>query len=216
VGISIREHDERKVRAFLASMSTEQVDKLIDKYLPEMDAEIADDIVKAVRYVLLREDGAEIPWAKMSACRRAARAAGTDSAFFEHARARMESMPRWQLDHYLSTARTAGINTAGKFYCGGLGAPDDKHAWVSGVGDIKKVCEIKNLTCDGHVKHRGTEMPPPPPVDLAPDLVQEMVVEECKADPGLAEKVKKSDRALQGLRERVKAKYTRQPRSLTS
>lgn len=67
-----------------------------------------------------------------------------------------------------------------------------------GLGHIKKVCETRDIDCEGAVTHRRVRDPKPPQkVKLAKDLVDRGVGQLLKEDPGLAV------RPIQELRERV-------------
>jgi hypothetical protein len=152
--------------------------------------------------------GEALEFAAMCACQQAPGSKNTDRAFQDGARRRMENMGTLAKTSLLSAAKKAGINTAGKFYVGGLGRANDQSAWVSTAQDVKDVCKAKNLNCEGVVNHKATfSDKPPPSVALAPDLVREFAAKELAADPGLAEKCKKNQRARQTLTEQVIEKY---------
>lgn len=202
-----RKIDEEEAERFLKGIGQQKANWLFNKFADEIGPEILEDEVALARYLMMREGGVEPVWAKMNACRKASGASGTDRAFDEHARHRMANMPKWQEKAYLEQAHAAGINTHGKFHMSGLGPPSDPKAWVSDTHDVRKVCMERNYSCDGHVKVKGEEVPPPPHPGLAPDLVDEMVQAECQDDPGLAHQVRKSPKALDQLRHLVREKY---------
>lgn len=201
----LRALDEQEANEFLA-MAGDSIRDLVDRYIVEVSEDLANDTVAFARYMKFREGGVAHVWALMAACRQASGSSGTDRAFDEHARQRMMNMPKWQQENYLKRAKEAGIATQGKFHVGGLGAPDDPRAWVSDTHDIRRQCKERNLSCEGHIKIQGTPVPPRR-VDLAPDLVEEMVQHECEADPSLAAKVRKDGKAMDGLRHLVREKY---------
>lgn len=201
-----RAQDEREAEEFLASIGQQRANDLFNMYADEIGEDLLADEVALARYLMLRDSGVSVVWAMMNACRRASGTKGTDRAFDEHARARMESMPKWQQEAYLKRAKDAGIATQGKFHCSGLGPPDDPKAWVSDTHDILQVCRERNYSCEGHVNHQGVQVAPKQ-VEMASDLVEEMVQYECQENPGLAQKVKKSRKELDNLRHLVREKY---------
>lgn len=201
-----RKADEREAEQFLASIGRERANWLFNKYADEIGEDLLADEVALARYLKMREEGVAPVWALMNACRKASGTKGTDRAFDEHARARMESMPKWQQEAYLKKAKAAGIATQGKFHCSGLGPPDDPKAWVSDTHDILQVCRERNYSCEGHVNYQGTQVAPRPK-EMAEDLVNEMVQYECQENPGLARKVRSSRKELDNLRHLVREKY---------
>lgn len=201
-----RKSDEREAEAFLNGVGRQKANWLFNKYAEEIGEDILEDEIVLARYLMLREKGVTHVWARMNACRRASGTKGTDRAFDEHARARMDNMPKWQQEAYLKKAKAAGIATQGKFHCSGLGPPDDPKAWVSDTHDILQVCKERNYSCEGHVSHQGTQVPPKQ-VDMSADLVDEMVKYECQENPGLEKKIRSSRKELDNLRHLVREKY---------
>jgi hypothetical protein len=53
-------------------------------------------------------------------------------------------------------------------------------------GHIKRICEERNLECEGVVEHRSEEKEPTPPVKLAVDLIDESISDELRMDPSKA------------------------------
>jgi hypothetical protein len=152
--------------------------------------------------------GQGVEFAAMCALQQPPGSKNTDRAFQDGARRRMENMGAKTKDALLGAAQKAGINTAGKFYVGGLGRAQDPSAWVSTAQDVLDVCKKKNLNCEGVVNHKATfRDTPPPDVKLAPDLVREFAANAMDADPGLAERCRKSKRARQELGEAIVAKH---------
>ena len=68
-------------------------------------------------------------------------------------------------------------------------------------GNIKRICEERNLSCEGVVDHKAHEVEPNPPVKLAEDLIDESMKEELLMDPP------KASMPRQELREMVTEKY---------
>lgn len=129
----------------------------------------------------------------------------TDKSFFE-GRLNGHAVPDKfkALDYAL--AKKAGISTSGKLYHSGIAdsrGPQDPEAWVSGLDDLKRVIKKRNLTTTGIVNHKGVETPPKPDVPLSDKIVNRIIAQETKKDPGLKSKPK------QELKEMVIAKHAR-------
>jgi len=135
----------------------------------------------------------------------------TDRAFSQGQHHKMERMNPTVRKALLFKAKQAGINTDGKYYCGGLGRYENPAAWVTSAQDVVDSAKLQGLSVEGVISHRGVQkdVKPPPSVALAPDLVNQMAGKEMQADPALAEKCRKSKKARGELRERVVAKYGR-------
>lgn len=115
---------------------------------------------------------------------------GSDRAFMEGRCAGewLGGMPRAVADQMVQQARKAGINTAGKFYMGGIadkrGAADPE-AWVSSRDDVLRVCKKRDLEIHGAVEY----VPPQKKrkeVDINPRILREQVRAEMKANPKLS------------------------------
>lgn len=81
----------------------------------------------------------------------------TDSVFLEgHANGnQFENTPSLG-DFYAREAKAQGVDTKGKVYLSGLAShPGDPRAWVSGRGDVRKVCEERGWHCEGAVNVKG-------------------------------------------------------------
>lgn len=102
-------------------------------------------------------------------------------------------------DAYEKVAKKLGFNTKGKVYISGLARfPGDPQAWISDRDDIKRICEKNNYNCEGEFNITArNDVPPKPPVDLAPQLVEQGVRDLLQEDPGLKSK------PVEELRERV-------------
>lgn len=110
----------------------------------------------------------------------------TDNVFLEgHANGNQFAGTPKIGDHYKKVAEAHGQNVKGKVYLAGLAAfPGDPRAWVSGRGDVQKVCEERGWNCTGAVKCTPAEVAPPmPSVHLADDIVQNEVNEIIAAEP---------------------------------
>lgn len=87
-------------------------------------------------------------------------------------------------DYYKKIARRAGVSTTGKTYLSALAKfPGDPRAWVSGKGDIKRVAEANGWGCEGAVRVKRKETPPPKPVAVAEDIVRAEVKKELAKNP---------------------------------
>lgn len=116
---------------------------------------------------------------------------GSDRAFMQGRCAGewFGDMPRTLADQMVRQARKAGINTAGKFYMGGIAdrrGPADPEAWVSGRDDVVRVCKKRNLEIHGAVEYVPPEQPPRKEIDINPRILREQVREEMKKHPKLS------------------------------
>lgn len=85
-------------------------------------------------------------------------------------------------EFYRREAKLAGQDTTGKVYLSSLAAyPGDPLAWVSGRGDVQRVCEQRGWNCHGSVNVKS-EPQQPEQIALAPDIVErevQQIVAEC-------------------------------------
>jgi hypothetical protein len=202
---SIHDRDEQAAVLFYAQ---EDAIPLVAKYIDELDLELQCCMVKTAMYVMYREGGMEAVFANMNACRRAPGAANCDRHFSEKARYRMNTMSQKNLENIIKLAKKAGVDTHNRFYVGGLGRYTDPSAWVSHGDDVLSVARRKNLTVQGAINHQGHEVPPPPPVLMAPDIMQENVSKLLAAEPATAEAVRKNPKKLHEVKERIIDKHT--------
>lgn len=99
-----------------------------------------------------------------------------------------ESQP-WVGDLYRRRAADAGVSTTGMVYEPQLADyPGDPSAWVSGRGDVQRVCEERGWGCRGAVTTKRREEAPGPEIDVADDIVEETVVRRVEKDPSLGER----------------------------
>lgn len=81
-------------------------------------------------------------------------------------------------------AERHGVNTKGKVYLSALALePGDPKAWVSDRHDVQKVCEERNLKCEGAVKVAHREQEPAPAPRLAEPLVRRIMRQEIAKAP---------------------------------
>jgi hypothetical protein len=89
-------------------------------------------------------------------------------------------------DYYRKVAESHGQNTTGKKYMHGLARfPGDPEAWVSGRGDVERVCRERGWGCEGAVNVPLQQPEPAKPVAVAEDIVQAEVSKRIAEDPGL-------------------------------
>lgn len=159
-----------------------------------IEHELADlSEAQQAHYRQCLKNGCTQQMALMLASRQAAMMGGSDQAFNQGQRRKMNEMTGFNRDKILQIAQKAGINTNGKYYVGGLGRYEDKHAWVSTVDDVKEVLKLKNLDCEGLVKHKGHEVPPPEPKlaeDIEARLVAKRVAQKTKGRKPTAAKLR--------------------------
>lgn len=159
------------------------------------------------RYFCMVDNGISPKFAQMAATRSAPQMKGSDRAFNQESRRKMNEMSEGNRDDIVAQARKAGVDTEGKYYMSGLGRYDDPMAWCSTSDDVKHVCKSKNLTARGVVEHKGTQVDPPKAVPLAEDLVNECIGKVLKNEPKTAEKFKRGKVKKAELRERVIAQH---------
>lgn len=88
-------------------------------------------------------------------------------------------------DRYRDDAKAKGVDTTGKVYMHALADfPGDPRAWVSGRGDVQKVCEERGWGCSGAVNvKRRFETRKAEAAPVADDIVARHVEEEIQAHP---------------------------------
>jgi hypothetical protein len=156
-------------------------------------------------YIEMIENDVPPRMAEMLALQQPPGVKGGDRAFMEgrYNNQQFDKMPKDHAQNIITLAKRAGINPSGKYYCAGLAdgrGVQDPAAWVDGAGDVKKVAEVRNLTVDGAVQHKGRPQPRPKSVRLSEKLTKEMMNVEKKRKPTM----KKEE-----LREYVTEKYGR-------
>lgn len=106
----------------------------------------------------------------------------TDSTYLEgHANGSQFEKTPSRGDALKKACEAMGGSTTGKVYVAQLASCfGDPKAWVSGRGDVQKVCEERNMGCEGAVtvKQREMDEPPPPPIQVADRLVHERTAKE--------------------------------------
>lgn len=123
-----------------------------------------------VYYCAMRLDGSSHKWAEMLALQ-SPPMSNTDREFLEGTGEQFSKTPGMG-DFYKRVAERHGQNTKGKTYISGLARfPGDPEAWVTGRGDVKRVCEQRGWDCDGSVKVKGVKPDTSGPYRVADDLV---------------------------------------------
>lgn len=108
-----------------------------------------------------------------------------------------------QGDFYRKEAEKRGMNVKGRKYIGSLARfPGDPEAWVSGRGDVQKICEERGWGSEGavKVKQRPREESHKP-VDVAPDIVDREVAK-------IAQSERLNQQQKMDLKEKVKKRLT--------
>lgn len=98
----------------------------------------------------------------------------------------------------VKAAEAAGVSTTGKRYFAGLAdKPRDPTAWASDYGDVRRIAREKNLTLTGSIEQKGVDLPPPEPVEIAPDIVERRVYREmCKNPDANVNDIRERETAL--------------------
>lgn len=163
-------------------------------------------------YVALRMDGMSHPLAEMLALQ-SPPMSNTDREFLEGRGGCYDQFKGQQEvgDYYSRLARGAGVDTTGKVYLSGLAAyPGDPRAWVSGRGDVKKVCEERGWSCDGSVKVKGeVRVDTWGKYEVAPDIVRERA--QDLMDSGSA---RDQEEATDKAREALSPRATQHPKEV--
>jgi hypothetical protein len=170
--------------------------QFIGPHFPEHEG-VSPDPSRRAKYLRSRLAGHSHGFASVVATKRFPGTMGTDRTLFEGRKldgAQFEgsAAERWVGETYRKRAEAAGVSTTGKYYLGQLAAsPGDPEAWVSGVGDVKRVCEQRGWSCDGSVKVGAPVYQEPPehlrpdaPYRVAPDIVARHVADRLAEDPG--------------------------------
>lgn len=191
---------------WLSDLTPSSLNELEGSYLQEMASDIKEDAYKVALYMFSREQGQTARFAEMAASQSAPGTKGTDRAFNQNARARMEGMTPEVRSRILKRAKQAGVDTTGKFYVSGLGKYHEQQAWVSTVDDIKEVAKANpHLTLSGIVNQEGRQTKEIKKVDLAEDLVQELMGTYLQ-NPKEQEAAKRRN-GMAALREKVIARH---------
>lgn len=114
-------------------------------------------------------------------------------------------------DYYARLARESGVDTTGRVYLSGLAAyPGDPRAWVSGRGDVKRVCEERGWSAEGSVNVKGEVRVP----TWEPYRVDAQIVEERAADLLEGGAARDQEEATHQAREALSPRATEHPREV--
>lgn len=126
-------------------------------------------------YIRMRINGESHTMAEMLALRKFPGVQGTDSTFM--AGTHHQDTPLDQVRHQY--AQQAGVDTNGKRYLSGLARfPNDPEAWVSGRGDVLRICRERGWNCRGLVEYEAPEAEPTPDLPIGEDIVRTHV-QDC-------------------------------------
>ncbi len=120
---------------------------------------ISHDLDVQIAYERMRRHGESHAMAEMLATHTFPGVKGTDSVFMagrklDGQQFEEEAPPTAQ--HHMALAKRAGVNTTGKYYQGTLARfPGDPRAWVSGLGDVRRICQERNIGVAGAVNIEG-------------------------------------------------------------
>jgi hypothetical protein len=169
--------------------------------LPPEIASAGPDVQE--HYVRLVNNGQTERFAAMCALQQPPGTRGTDRAFMQgrYNQEWLKNLPQKQADWMIREARTAGINTSGRFYMGGLADKRghlDPEAWVDSTGDVLRVAKKRDLEVHGIVDYVPPQKPPPKEVDINPRILREHVRKEMKENPKL-----KRGEAIEKVKDRI-------------
>src|SRR5574338_1207736 len=89
-------------------------------------------------------------------------------------------------DEYRRIAESHGVDPTGKIYYSQLAEfPGDPRAWVSDRDEILRKAELKGWGAseDGSVKVKAMDRPPPAEIPIAPDIVEERLIDHFMDHP---------------------------------
>lgn len=116
---------------------------------------VSDDVRVQDRYAAMRAAGESHSMAEMLATRSFPGLKGTDAVFMEGRKLggqQFESLPRHMGQMYLEEAAKANVNVSGKYYLGTVARfPGDPKAWVSGLGDVRRIAKERGVAVVGAV-----------------------------------------------------------------
>lgn len=151
---------------------------------------VSDDPRVQALYELSRSQGNDHRFAEMCAFRCPPGTGGTDRAFLEgHCNGNQFADDPVYGEIARRKAKAAGVDITGKVYKSGLATePADPKAWVSGLGDVKRLCEQNGWECDRvGTKLHAVEGDTKPKV--AKEIVDREVAKEVLANPGKKRKM---------------------------
>jgi hypothetical protein len=105
-------------------------------------------------------------------------------------------------EYYKRVAEAAGQDVTGKVYMSGLAEyPGDPRAWISDRAEAKKVVEERGWNAEGAFSVKSPREAPPPSVDMADEVVDNLAMSAVEKEPALAEK------PVEEVRETIKSRH---------
>lgn len=148
-----------------------------------LNGKLVDDLSPADRKRF--DDQGKARLADMLASNRAP-SVHTDATFFANINANPEADAPGVAEEYRRVAIAHGQNPVGKTYLSALAAfPGDPEAWVSGRGDIRRVCEARGWSCEGAVTVSSEQVEPAKPPALAADIVDDFAAKIRQEQPSM-------------------------------
>lgn len=150
--------------------------------------------------------------AAMYACQQAPGTKNTDRAFSQGQQRKMEQMSPLVRGMLQKRAKSAGIDTRGKYYVGGPFGASDARSWVTSADDLVTIAKQNNLNVEGVLNVKADRTEPkerPNKPAIAPDIVRNLMRKRLKSEPGLAAKCKASKHAREALKEQIVEQHSR-------
>lgn len=113
-------------------------------------------------------------------------------------------------DLYAAEAKRQGVDITGAVYKSGLASyPGDPMAWVRDRGDVERVAREKGMKVEGSVScdYRGCDEPPED-IDVAPDIIEDKVLQMMDADPSI-EHTRKPEDVYAEAKEAIKPSWSK-------
>lgn len=160
-------------------------------------------------YEALRDKGQSHNMAEILAFRQPPRPSKTNDQFMAGRRHNDQFNGSPLGEAYRQIAQAAGVNTHGKYYMPSLAAsPGDPEAWVSDIDDAKRLVEKRNLNCEGLIEHKAVDFEQPDkPYEVAEDIVDSLLLNECAENHDLAHNKKKLADKRQELKQRASGSW---------
>jgi hypothetical protein len=136
-------------------------------------------------YVAMRLDGAPHTLAEMLALQ-SPPMSNTDREFLHgvHENDDVFASKPGLYEHFKKIADSQGVDITGKRYVSGLARyPGDPRAFVSGRGDVERICREEGWNCRGAVNVTSEVRSAPVQVGVAEDIVQEKVLDTLESHP---------------------------------
>lgn len=157
-------------------------------------------------YIRMRCNGQSHNMAEMLALRKFPGVRGTDSQFMAGTHAQDDMIDQARYD----AARRQGVDTNGKRYLSSLARfPNDPEAWVSGLGDVRRVVTDRGWNCHGAIDHTGFEFSEHErPADIP--IASSIVAQHVSACLAAYDEGERTPQLIGDIRERVTQELTGQ------